>query len=149
MQCSGGSPADHGSEVKAIDNSTGRLAWNGHRHTRAPGRATCINVTQVGGSARKRSAQPTLKRVAMEPKIDLHCEPGVLDCIVQIASTSELDAAADSTQSGAAAELERAICFHGAVDRPGERRQARQYHLAIDEPEVERGVVGNDKLMGC
>ena len=120
----GGSPAVHGSEVKAIDNSTGRLAWDGHRHTRAPGRATCINVTQVGGSARKRSAQPTLKRVAMEPKIDLHCEPGVLDRVVQIASPSELDVAAERAQRCAAAKLERAISLHGAIDRLGQRGQA-------------------------
>jgi hypothetical protein len=56
-------------------------------------------------------------------KINLHCEPGVLDCVMQIASTSELDAAADRTQSGAAAELERAVCSHGAVDGPIQRGQ--------------------------
>jgi hypothetical protein len=52
----------------------------------------------------------------MEPKINLHREPGVLDCVVLIAGTSEPDAAADRTQSRAAAELERAISLHGAED---------------------------------
>jgi len=65
-----------------------------------------------------------LKRAAVQPKIDLHREPGVLDRIVQIASTGELDVAADRAQSGAAAEVERAISFHGAIDGPSERGQA-------------------------
>jgi hypothetical protein len=60
----------------------------------------------------------------VQPKIDLHCEPGVLDRVVQIARTSELDVTADRTQSGAAAEVERAVSFHGAVDRLGKRGQA-------------------------
>jgi hypothetical protein len=38
------------------------------------------------------------------PKIDLHREPGALDRAVQIASTSELDMAADRLQRGAATE---------------------------------------------
>ena len=83
-----------------------------------------VRVTEVGWSARKRAAQSTLKRAAVQPEIDLHCEPGVLDRVVQIASPSELDVAADRAQRGAAAELERAVSFHGAVDRPGERGQA-------------------------
>ena len=107
------------------------------------------SVTQVGWSARKRAAQSTLERAAVQPKINLHREPGVLDRVVQIASTSELDMAADRAQRSAAAEAERAVSFHGAVDRPGERGQACQSHLAIDEPEVECGVVGDEKLIGC
>ena len=84
----------------------------------------------------------------MQPKIDLHREPGVFDRVVQIASTSELDMAADRAQRGAAAEAERAVSFHGAIDRPGQRGQACQSHLAIDESEVECGVVGNEKVIG-
>jgi len=83
-----------------------------------------LSVTQVGWSARQRAAQSTLKRAAVQPKIDLHREPGILDRVVQIASPSELDVAADRAQRGAAAEVERAVSFHGAVDRPGERGQA-------------------------
>ena len=74
--------------------------------------------------ARKRAAHSTLKRAAVQPEVNLHREPGVLDRAVPIASTSELDVAADRAQRGAAAELERAVSFHGAVDRPGERGQA-------------------------
>jgi hypothetical protein len=83
-----------------------------------------LSVTEVGWSARERAAQSTLKRAAVQPKVDLHREPGVLDRAVQIASTSELDVAADRAQSSAAAEVERAVCFHGAVDGPDERGQA-------------------------
>ena len=61
---------------------------------------------------------------AVQPKIDLHREPCVLDRLVQIANPSELDTAADRAQRGAAAELERAVSFHGAVNRPGQRGQA-------------------------
>ena len=82
------------------------------------------SVTQVGWSARQRAAQSTLKRAAVQPQIDLHGEPGIFDCVVQIARASELDVAADRAQSGAAAELERAVSFHGAVNRPPERGQA-------------------------
>ena len=106
-------------------------------------------MTQVGWSARERATQSTLKRAAVQPKIDLHCEPGVLDRVVQIASTSELDVAADRAQRGAAPELERAVSFHGAVDGPVQRGQTRQAQLAIDEPEIKCGVVGNEKLIGC
>jgi hypothetical protein len=60
-----------------------------------------LRVTQVGWSARQRAAQSTLKRAAVQPKIDLHREPGVLDRVVQIARASELDVAADRAQSGA------------------------------------------------
>ena len=74
-------------------------------------------MTEVGWSARERAAQSTLKRAAVQPEVNLHREPGVLDRAVQIASTSELDVAADRAQRGAAAELERAVSFHGAVDR--------------------------------
>jgi hypothetical protein len=83
-----------------------------------------LSVTQVGWSARQRAAQSTLKRAAVQPQIDLHCEPGILDRVVQIARASELDEATDRAQSGAAAEMERAVSFHGAVDRPPERGQA-------------------------
>src|SRR5215211_6578666 len=38
-----------------------------------------LGVTQVGWSARQRAAQSMLKRAAVQPKIDLHREPGVLD----------------------------------------------------------------------
>ena len=55
-------------------------------------------VTKVGWSARERAAQSTLKRAAVQPKIDLHREPGVLDRAVQVARTSELDMAADRAQ---------------------------------------------------
>ena len=92
--------------------------------------------------------QSTLERAAVQPKIDLHREPGVFDRVVQIASTSELDMAANRAQRRAAASAERAVSFHGAIDRPGQRGQACQSHLAIDESEVERGVVGDEKLMG-
>ena len=74
-------------------------------------------VTEVGWSARERAAQSTLKRAAVQPEVNLHRESGVLDRAVQIARTSELDVAADRAQRGAAAELERAVSFHGAVDR--------------------------------
>jgi hypothetical protein len=83
-----------------------------------------LSVTQVRWRARERAAQPSLKRAAVQPKVDLHREPGILDRAVQIASTGELDAAAGRAQRSAAAELERAVCFHGAVDGPGERGQA-------------------------
>jgi hypothetical protein len=83
-----------------------------------------LSVTQVRWTARERAAQANLKRAAVQPKVDLHREPGVLDPAVQIASTGELDAAADRAQRSAAAKLERAVSFHGAVDRPGERGQA-------------------------
>jgi Transposase IS66 family/IS66 C-terminal element len=83
-----------------------------------------LNVTEVGWSARERAAQSTPKRATVQPKVDLHREPGVLDRVVQIASTSQLDVAADRAQRSAAAEVERAVCFHGAVNRPGERGQA-------------------------
>jgi hypothetical protein len=73
-----------------------------HRPTRSrrrilpPCRSTrYLSVTQVGWNARQRAAQSTLKRAAVQPKIDLHREPCVLDCIVQIASPSEFDVAAD------------------------------------------------------
>ena len=69
-------------------------------------------VTEVGWSARKRAAQSTLKRAAVQPEVNLHREPGVLDRAVPIASTSELDVAADRAQRGAAAELRRAVSFH-------------------------------------
>ena len=108
-----------------------------------------LSVTQVGWTAWQRAAQSTVKRAAVQPKVDLHREPGVLDCAVQSAGTSELDVAADRAQRSAAAEAERAVSFHGAVDSPGERGQACQSHLTIDEPEVECGVVGNEKLIGC
>jgi hypothetical protein len=68
-------------------------------------------VTQVGWHARKRAAQSTLKRAAVQPKIDLHREPCVLDRVVQIANPSELDVAADRAHRGAAAELEHAVSF--------------------------------------
>lgn len=83
-----------------------------------------LSVTEVGWSAREQAAQSTLKRAAVQPKVDLHREPGVLDRVVQIASTRELDVAANRAQRSAAAEIERAVCFHGAVNRPGERGQA-------------------------
>src|SRR2546430_9369751 len=88
-----------------------------------------LNVTQVGWSARERATQSTLKRAAVQPKVDLHREPGVLDRVVQIASTSELDVAANRAQRSAAAEVERAVCFHGAVNRPGERGQIGRAHV--------------------
>src|SRR5207244_1140042 len=108
-----------------------------------------LNVTQVGWSARERATQSTLKRAAVQPKKDLHREPGVLDRVVQVTRANEVDLSADRAERGAAAEGERAVFFHGAVDRSGERGQACQSHLAIDEPEVECGVVGNEKLIGC
>jgi hypothetical protein len=83
-----------------------------------------LSVTQVRWSARQQAAQSRLKRAAVQPQIDLHGEPGILHRVVQIARASELDVAADRTQSGAAAEVERAVFFHGAVDRPPERGQA-------------------------
>ena len=83
-----------------------------------------LSVAQVGWSARKRAAQSTLKRAAVQPKINLHREPGVLDRVVQITSTSELDVAADRAQGSAAAELELAVSFHGAIDRPGQHGKA-------------------------
>ena len=105
-----------------------RVPWQGSVRT-APGLSVDavwpdLSVTQVGWTARQRAAQSTLKRAAVQPQIDLHCEPGVLHRVVQIARASELDMAADRTQSGAAAEVERAVSFHGAVDRPLERGQA-------------------------
>jgi len=83
-----------------------------------------LSVTQVGWTARQRAAQSTLKRAAVQPQIDLHREPGVLDRVVQIARASELDVVADRAQSGTAAEGERAVSFHGAVDRPRQRGHA-------------------------
>jgi hypothetical protein len=65
---------------------------------------------------------------ALEPLESLerlrHQIAGVLDRVMQIASTSELDVAANRAQRSAAAEVERAVCLHGAVNRPGERGQA-------------------------
>ena len=54
-----------------------------------------LSATKVGRSARQRAAQSTLKRAAVQPQVDLHREPGVFDRVVQIASTSKLDVAAD------------------------------------------------------
>ena len=122
MRSSRGSPAVHGKGKANVIKPTGSL--DERRDTRAPVGRHVSMVTQVGWSARKRAAQSTLKRAAVQPKVDLHREPGVLDRAVQIASTSELDVAADRAQRGAAAEVERAVSFHGAVDRPGERGQA-------------------------
>ena len=66
-----------------------------------------------------------LERAPLEPKIDLHREPGVFDRVVQIASTSELDMAANRAQRRAAASAERAVSFHGAglvsAGRPANR----------------------------
>ena len=56
--------------------------------------------------------------------------------------------AVDCTQRGAAAELERAVTFHGAIDRPGQSGLIRQTELVIDEPDVECGVVSREKLVG-
>ena len=83
-----------------------------------------LSVTQVRWSARERAARSSLKRAAVQPKVDLHREPGVLDRAVQIASAGELDVAADRAQRSAAAKAERAVSFHGAVDWPSERGQA-------------------------
>ena len=62
-------------------------------------------------------------------------------------------AAAEAKRSvpfhSAAAKVESSVSFHGAVGRFGQRGQACKSHLAIDEPEVECGVMGDDKLMGC
>src|SRR5438105_4283516 len=106
------------------------LAWlDGHAGTARPLSIEMVwanrSVTEVGWSARERAAQSTLKRAAVQPKVDLHREPGILDRVVQMASTSELDVAADRAQRSAAAEVERAVSFHGAVG-PGERGQACQ-----------------------
>src|SRR5262245_12748484 len=70
------------------------------------------------------ATQSTLERAVVRPKIDLHRERGVLGRAVQIASTSEPDMAADRLQGGAAAEVERAVSFDGAIGRFGERGQA-------------------------
>ena len=70
---------------------------------------------------------------AVQPKIDLHRKPGILHRPMRLAGTSKLDVAADRAQRSAAAKLERAVSFHGAVDRLGERGQACQCQLAIDE----------------
>ena len=56
--------------------------------------------------------------------------------------------AADGAQSSAAGEAQRSVPFHGAVDRPGEGGQSCRCHLAIDEFEVERSVVGDEKFVG-
>jgi hypothetical protein len=83
-----------------------------------------LGMTQVRWSAREGAAQSTLKWAALYPEINLHREPGVLDCVVQVAGTCELDSLADHTQSGAAAELERPVPFHGAVQGPIQRGQS-------------------------
>ena len=57
------------------------------------------------GEEASRALDP--ERAAVQPEVNLHREPGVLDRAVPIASTSELDVAADRAQRGAAAELER------------------------------------------
>jgi hypothetical protein len=101
------------------------LAWlDGHAGIVRPlsiDTMTDLSVTEVGRRAREQAAQSTLTRTAVQPKVDLHREPGVLDRIAQIAGTSELDVAADRAQRSAAAEVERAVSFHGAVDGRGER----------------------------
>ena len=43
-----------------------------------------LSVTEVGWSARERAAQSSLKRAAVQPKVDLHREPGVLDRIKHV-----------------------------------------------------------------
>lgn len=85
-----------------------------------------FTVTKVERSPRDRVRvrQPTLMWAAVHPKIDLHRKPGILHRSMRLAGTSKLDLAADRAQRSAAAKLERAVSFHGAVDRPGERGQA-------------------------
>ena len=100
--------------------------------------------TQVRWDARKRSAQSTLKREAVQPKIDLHREPRVLDRIMQIASTCELDVAADRTQGSAAAEVERAVSLHGAIDRAGQR--ARQEAPYVGSMHCERVLQAQSRI---
>ena len=73
-------------------------------------------VTEVGWSARKRAAQSTLKRAAVQPEVNLHREPGVLDRAVQIARTSELDVAADRAQRALPPSSSERYPF-SAVDR--------------------------------
>jgi hypothetical protein len=85
----------------------------------------------------------------VQPEVNLHRELGVLDRAVQIASTSELDVAADRAQRGAAAELERAVSFHGAVDRLGEGSSntpmpRRHHHSQTQRCEADR----RDKATG-
>jgi hypothetical protein len=70
-----------------------------------------LSVTQVRWSARERAARSSLKRAAVQPKVDLHREPGILDRAVQIASTSELDVAADRAQRSTAAESSARYAF--------------------------------------
>ena len=45
-----------------------------------------LSATEVGWRARQRAAQSTLNWAAVQPKIDLHREPGVLDRAMQIAN---------------------------------------------------------------
>jgi hypothetical protein len=68
---------------------------------------------------------------------------------MQIAGTSQLDLTAHGTQSGAAAHAQCPVPFHSAVERLGERGQAGQSHLVIDESEVECCVVGDEELVRC
>ena len=71
------------------------LAWlDGHAGTARPLSIEMVwanrSVTEVGWSARERAAQSTLKRAAVQPKVDLHREPGILDRVVHNAHRIEL-----------------------------------------------------------
>ncbi len=70
---------------------------------------------------------------AVQPKMDLHRKPSILHRPMRLAGTSKLDLTADGVQRSAAADAECPVSFHGAVDRLGERGQACQCQLAIDE----------------
>jgi hypothetical protein len=103
MQCLGDTPAVHGEVRLVVCSSKANSLASLNRHAELCGLSidkvwTSPRATEVEWSTRQRAAQPTLKWAAVQPKIDLHCEPGVLDCVVQIARTGEPDAAADRAQ---------------------------------------------------
>ena len=97
------SPAVHGDVRLVVCSSKANSLASLNRHAELCGLSidkvwTSPSATEVEWSTRQRAAQSTLKWAAVQPKVDLHREPGVLDRAVQIASTGEADAAADRAQ---------------------------------------------------
>src|SRR3954464_5158022 len=103
MQCLGGSPAVHGDVGLVVCSSKANSLASPDGHAELCGLSidkvwASPSATEVEWSTRQQAAQSTLKRAAVQPKIDLHREPGILDRAVQIAGTGELDAVADRAQ---------------------------------------------------
>src|SRR5436190_23829245 len=103
--------------------------------------------TEVGRSARHRLRQPTLAWTTVQPKVDLHAKPSILHGSMQLARPRKIDLAANCVQRSAAAGSECPVSFHRAVHRLAECRHACPRQLPIDEPEIKRCVVSDEKLV--